>query len=276
MGSIQAAATVSELQVLYDQHQASLDPIATAALLNRLAHTWSGTVKQAQHTRKQQLQQAKRRKQQQQSTLGSSNTAAAMLSARQHRRTAVGVAQPAAAADSYQPAANQAGYEQAVLLLRRLLALCVRHIPRYSSRQLSSALWVVGRFHRAAAAHDDIPQAAAAMLRALLVHQPQQQQQHQQRRRVSDQAAASAPVCLLQRDGNTADLQNVMWAVGRLAQVRATSNCLWSITQWLCGCRCKPCAVVMRLSLGGTCETHVGCQPQLLSMLSFLPLPVHV
>jgi hypothetical protein len=216
MGSIQAAATVVELQVLHDQHQASLDPIATAALLNRLAHTWSSTVKQGQHTRKRQRQQAKRQKQQVQFKSGSSNTA--VLSPRQHH-TAADVVQPAAAAaaESYQPAADQAGYEQAVLLLRQLLALCVRHIPRYSSRQLSSALWVVGRFHRAAAAYDDIQQAAAAMLRALLADQPQQQQQQQ--RRVSDQAAVPDAVCLLQRDSNAADLQNVLWALGRLAQV---------------------------------------------------------
>jgi hypothetical protein len=127
-----------------------------------------------------------------------------------------------------------AGAEQAVLLLRQLLEVFVGYVPRYSSRQLSSALWVVGRFHRAAAAHADVQQATVNILQALLgsssssssnsssslSHHVQQQQQQQQQR----PASSAGPVCLLQRDGNAADIQNVMWSLGRLSQVRGAKD----------------------------------------------------
>jgi transposase len=258
MSSIRAAGSLADLQAVYQQHQAILDPLAVAALLNRLAHVWSNTVKQGQHARKQrQLEQQQRLQQQQQL-----ETARQRLGFQAQQEQPQQEAAPSAAVTSTEAASASAAaagdgvcYAAAVQLLRSLLSDYKSHIPCYSSRQLSSTLWVVGRFHRAAAEHPDIQAAAAAMLDALLaphtapnsseaqgrhadigLHVAQQQEQQQQQGQAGNSqpldascvavagSSGSGSTCLLQTCGNAADLQNTMWALGRLAQVRIVAG----------------------------------------------------
>jgi hypothetical protein len=206
MAQIQAASAVQELQELHARHHASMDHVHTSCMLNRLAHVWQ-----------QQRQQARRsrRKQRAATTTGRLQQEQQQEQELQEQQQELQEQQQ----ELQQEPQQRADHEAAVALLAALLGDIAADTATYSCRQLCCALWTIGRFHREAAAHSDVQQAAAALLAALLQHP----------------AAADAPVSeqqqpcaapLLQRQGNAADLQQVLWALGRLALVSAAAVCV--------------------------------------------------
>jgi hypothetical protein len=199
MAAIKAARSVEQLQQLYSNSSSSMDLLHCTSMLNRLAHAWDGLQRKARATSSSGSSSSRHASQRELPTGAAAAAAAAAnlhsggiggssLQAGQVHGRAQGQLQPAEVTLQHHQQQQQARVAQrqqrlqalgvaAVRLLESLLSDLQQqqHLAACSSRQLSSCLWVIGCFSRAAAGSAVLQQAAAALLGQLLAAAPAEQ-----------------------------------------------------------------------------------------------------
>jgi hypothetical protein len=175
MTAIKAARSIEQLQQLYSKSSNSMDLLHCTCMLNRLAHAWGGLQRKSRATSSSSSRQTSGDQLATAASaaeLGQLQAVEVQLSRHvqpHHHHHHQQQQQQARVVQQQQQQQLQARTAAAVQLLEALLAdLQQQHLAACSPRQLSSCLWVVGKFSRAVAGSAALQQAAAAVLGQLL------------------------------------------------------------------------------------------------------------